>query len=136
MHAVGMILKYGGFVLIDGRKILELHFDGVSQRTISASTGPMSNVIQRAPERDIDSFEDGMTKKWLYELLFPEREPMEKGYHPVDFEIIHKELQKKNVTLKLLHHEYCTALRETQVVSRTPMAPSQRNTDRTQRNTS
>jgi len=39
MHAVGMTLKYGGFVLIDGRKILELHFDGISQRTISASTG-------------------------------------------------------------------------------------------------
>ena len=101
MHAVGMTLKYGGFVLIDGRKILELHFDGISQRTISASTGhsrnTVSDVIQRATERGIDSLEDRMTKKWLYEFLFPEREPMEKGYHPVDFEMIYKELQK-NVT--------------------------------------
>lgn len=116
MHAVGMTLKYGGFVLIDGRKILELHFDGVSQRTISASTGhsrnTVSDVIQRATERGIDSLEDRMTKKWLYEFLFPEREPMEKGYHPVDFEMIHKELQKKNVTLKLLHHEYCSTARD------------------------
>ncbi len=62
-----MTLKYGGSVLIDGRKILELHFDGISQRAISASTGhsrnTVSDVIQRATERGIDSLEDRMTKK-------------------------------------------------------------------------
>lgn len=111
-----MTLKYGGFVLIDCRKILELHFDGISQRTISSSTGhsrnTVSDVIHRGKERGVESLDERMTKKWLYEFLFPEREPTEKGYYPVDFEQIHKELQKKNVTLKLLHHEYSTSARD------------------------
>ncbi|MDM5339158.1 transposase [Fictibacillus enclensis] len=102
--------------MINCRKIMELHLDGVSQRTISASTGHSRNtvsaVVQRAKSRGIQSLNDTMTNTWLNEFLFPEKQAMEKGYYPVDWEKVHKELQKKNVTLKLLHHEYATAARE------------------------
>lgn len=87
----------------------------MSQRTISASTGHSRNtvasVIQTAKARGIQSLNDTMTDAWLNDFLFPEKQAVEKGYYPVDWEKVHKELQKKNVTLKLLHHEYATEAR-------------------------
>ncbi|MDQ1005332.1 transposase [Neobacillus niacini] len=53
-----------------------------------------------------------MTNQWLGEFLFPEKQASEKGYLPVDWEKVHKEMQKKNVTLALLHHEYAVEARE------------------------
>jgi hypothetical protein len=53
-----------------------------------------------------------MTNPWLETFLFPEKQAIEKGYFPIDLEQVHKELQKKNVTLALLHHEYATETRE------------------------
>lgn len=101
--------------MVDCRKILELHFEGFSQRTINSSTGhsrnTVSEVIKRAKSRGITELNETMTKTWLSEFLFPEKVPIEKGYHPVDFESVHKELQKKNVTLTLLHHEYSSEAR-------------------------
>lgn len=47
-----------------------------------------------------------MTNLWLEDFLFPEKQAIVKGFSPPDWETIHKELQKKNVTLKLLHSEY------------------------------
>ena len=91
-------------------------FDGISQRTISSSTGHSRNtvaeVMQRASEKGVMSLKESMTNQWLEGYLFPEKQAIEKGYHPVDFEWVHKELQKKNVTLTLLHHEYAGAARE------------------------
>lgn len=102
--------------MINYRKILELHFDNVSQRTISSSVGhsrnTVSEVIKRASGRGLQSLSDTETNAWLEELLFPEKQAVEKGYHPIDWEKVHKELQKKNVTLALLHHEYATEARE------------------------
>lgn len=102
--------------MIDYRKILALSFDGISQRTISASTGharnTVSDVIQRATKLSVTSLNETMTNVWLEEYLFPEKQPIEKGYYPVDWEYIHKELQKKHVTLKLLHQEYAVAAKE------------------------
>lgn len=93
--------------MISCRKILDLHLEGISQRTISASTGlsrnTVASVIKIAKARGIHSLTDKMTDSWLNEFLFPEKQAVEKGYYPVDWERVHKELQKKNVTLKLLH---------------------------------
>ncbi|WP_147533024.1 IS21 family transposase [Bacillus marasmi] len=102
--------------MVNCRKILELYFEGVSQRTISSSTGhsrnTVSEVVHRARKLGIDNLNDTMTNRWLEVYLFPEKQAVEKGYYPVDWEEVHKELQKKNVTLTLLHHEYETEARE------------------------
>lgn len=102
--------------MINYRKILGMEFDGISQRTISSSTGHSRNtvaeVVQRAKERGLKGLEETMNNQWLGTYLFPEKQAIEKGYCPVDFEWVHKELQKKNVTLMLLHHEYASAARE------------------------
>lgn len=102
--------------MVNCRKILELYFDGVSQRTISSSTGhsrnTVSEVVKRANKLGLESLNDTMINSWLLAFLFPEKQAIEKGYLPVDWEKVHKELQKKNVTLALLHHEYATEARE------------------------
>ena len=106
--------------MIDYCKILALSFDGISQRTISASTGhsrnTISDVIQRSRNLRITLLNDTMTNAWLEEYLYPEKQPIEKGYYPVDWEKVHKELQKKHVTLKLLHHEYALAAKEAEKI--------------------
>lgn len=102
--------------MVNCRKILELHFEGISQRTISSSTGhsrnTVSDVVRRAKKLGIESLNETMTNPWLEAFLFPEKQAIEKGYFPVDWEIVHKELQKKNVTLTLLHYEYAPEARE------------------------
>lgn len=95
--------------MIDYRKILALSFDSVSQRTISFSNGharnTVSEVIQRATNLGITQLNNMMTNVWLEEFLYPEKQAIEKGYYPFDWEKVHKEPQKKHVTLKLLYHE-------------------------------
>ena len=102
--------------MVSCRKILSLYFEGVSQRTISSSTGhsrnTVSEVVQRAKKLGLENLNDTMTNSWLEAFLFPEKQAIEKGYFPVDWEKVHKELQKKNVTLALLHHEYAAEARE------------------------
>ncbi len=102
--------------MVNCRKVLELYFEGISQRTISSSTGhsrnTVSEIVQRATKRGVEKLNDTMTNQWLEAFLFPEKQAIEKGYFPVDWEKVHKELQKKNVTLTLLHHEYATEARE------------------------
>ena len=103
--------------MINYRKILEMHFEGISQRTISSSIGhsrhTVSRVVKRANNLDLESLDDTMTNSWLEIFLFPEKQATQKGYFPVDWDAIHKELQKKNVTLSLLHHEYSMQAHET-----------------------
>ncbi|PIC55922.1 transposase [Sporosarcina sp. P12(2017)] len=102
--------------MVNCRKILELYFDGISQRTISSSTGhsrnTVSEVVRRAKKHGLESLNDTTTNRWLEELLFPEKQVSEKGYFPIEWEKVHKELQKKNVTLALLHYEYAAGARE------------------------
>lgn len=96
--------------MIQYRKILELYFSNVSQRTISSSVrssrNTVSDVIKRAEKIGLECLSDDMSNYWLEEFLFPEKQALEKGYYPADWEKVHKELQRKNVTLKLLHMEY------------------------------
>lgn len=105
-----MTLYTGGFFMIQYLKILELHFNNVSQRTISTSVGSsrntVSDITKRAKKLGLERLTDNMNNHWLEEFLFPEKQAIEKGFFPPDWEKIHKELQKKNVTLKLLHMEY------------------------------
>ncbi|HHX60364.1 MAG TPA: hypothetical protein GX707_06455 [Epulopiscium sp.] len=72
--------------MINYRKILELHFDGIGQRTISSSTGhsrnKISEVIQRAKKLEIENLNAAMTNPWLEILLFPEKQAIEKGFFP------------------------------------------------------
>jgi len=96
--------------MIQYRRILELYFRGTSQRTICSSLGhsrdTVSEVIQRSRQSGIAQLTNEMNNQWLLEFLFPEKQAIAKGYFPVDWEEVHKELQKKNMTLKLLHREY------------------------------
>ncbi|MCR2823897.1 IS21 family transposase [Lederbergia panacisoli] len=97
--------------MIHYRKILELHHDNISQRGIAASTGnsrpKVMEVIERANKKGLKCpLEDEMTDQWIEEFLFPEKTMEGSGRQPLDFDYIHKELAKPNVTLSLLHHEY------------------------------
>ncbi|WP_249365735.1 hypothetical protein [Cytobacillus citreus] len=73
-----MTLLYRRFFMVNCRKILELYFEGVSQRTISSSTGhsrnTVSDVVQRAKKFGVESLNDTMTNPWLEAFLFPEKQ--------------------------------------------------------------
>jgi transposase len=102
--------------MLQYRRILELHFKGTNQRTISSSVGhsrqTVSDVINKAKHLGIVELTDDMSNQWLLEFLFPEKQAIAKGYFSVDWEEVHRELQKKNMTLKLLHHEYSQRARD------------------------
>lgn len=96
--------------MIQYRKILELHFSGISQRTISSAVGStrrtIREIISRAEDKEMTELTENMTNTWLQEYLFPEKKVIAKGYFPISWDYVHKELMKKNMTLKLLHTEY------------------------------
>ena len=97
--------------MIHYRKILELHDEGISLRGITASTGnsrqKVTEVINLAEKKGlVCPLEDEMTDKWIEEFLFPEKTLEASGRQPLNFDYIHEELAKPNVTLSLLHHEY------------------------------
>ncbi|MCR8983319.1 hypothetical protein, partial [Brevibacillus laterosporus] len=97
--------------MIRYRKILELHDEGFSLRGIAASTGnsrqKVTGIIQLAERKGLMCpLDEEMDDKWIEEFLFPEKSMEASGRQPLDFEYIHKELAKPNVTLSLLHHEY------------------------------
>ena len=93
------------------RQILELHAQELVQRDIAAITGnsrpKISEVIKQAELHQISPpFTDDVDDIWLESLLFPQKQPMAKGRQIPDFEKIHEELAKPNVTLSLVHYEY------------------------------
>ena len=98
------------------RRILEMHSEGISIRSIAASTGnsrqKITEVIRKAEEKGIArALSEEMTDQWLGEFLFPEKQLEANGRHLPDFDKIHKELAKPNVTLTLLHQEYAVECR-------------------------
>lgn len=67
----------------------------------------MTEIIRLAEKKGlVCPLEDEMTDKWIEEFLFPEKSLKASGRQPLNFDYIHKELAKPNVTLSLLHHEY------------------------------
>ena len=96
--------------MINYRKILEMHMQGISQRTISSSTGhsrdKIREVVNKAKAKGLEDLTETMTNPWLETHLYPEKDSNQRGYYDPDWAYIHKELLKKNVTLKLLHKEY------------------------------
>ena len=96
--------------MINYQKILEMHLQGISQRTISSSTGhsrdKIREVVNEAKARGLEVPTEEMTNPWLENHLFPEKSSNHRGYHDPNWDYVHKELLKKNVTLKLLHKEY------------------------------
>lgn len=103
------------------RKILELHDEGISLRGIAASTGKsrqkVTEIIGLAEKKGlVCPLEEEMTDKWIEEFLFPEKTLEASGRQPLNFDYIHEELAKPNVTLSLLHHEYEAECRANQKI--------------------
>lgn len=97
--------------MIHYRKILELHDEGISLRGIAASTGnsrqKVTEILAIAEKKGlVCPLEEEMTDCWIEEFLFPEKALEASGRQPLNFDYIHEELAKPNVTLSLLHHEY------------------------------
>src|SRR5690625_5573944 len=97
--------------MIHYRRILKLQDDGISLRGIAASTGnsrqKVTEIIRIAEKKGlVCPLEEEMTDQWIEEFLFPEKSLEASGRQPLDFDYIHKELAKPNVTLSLLHYEY------------------------------
>lgn len=106
------------------RKILELHSEGVSLRSIATITQhsrqKVTEVIKLAEKRGIIiPLDEGITDPWLEDFLYPEKKQENSGRHVMDFEYVHKELARPNVTLTLLHDEY---VREAKSVGKIPYA--------------
>lgn len=102
--------------MIHYRKILELYDEGISLRGIAASTGhswqKVTEIIELAGKKGLECpLEEEIDDSWIEDFLFPEKTMKGSGRQPLDFEYIHKELAKPNVTLSLLHHEYETRSR-------------------------
>jgi hypothetical protein len=57
-----------------------------------------------------------MKDKWIEEFLSPEKTMKASGRQPLNFDYIHEELAKHNVTLSLLHHEYESECRSNQKI--------------------
>lgn len=97
--------------MVHYRKILELHKEGISLRGIAASTGnsrqKVTEILAIAQKKGlVCPLEEEMTDTWIEEFLFPEKTLEASGRQPLNFDYIHEELAKPNVTLSLLHHEY------------------------------
>lgn len=93
------------------RKILELHSEGVSLRSIATITQhsrqKFTEVIKLAEKKGvIIPLDEGITDPWLEDFLYPEKKQENSGRHLMDFDKVHSELAKPNVTLTLLHNEY------------------------------
>lgn len=102
--------------MVNYRKILEYHLNGMSQRTIETATGSsrhtIREIVNRAEEKEVTELTEEMTDHWLESYLFPEKGSQAKGYYHEDWDYVHKELGKAHMTLKLLHKEYCIRAKE------------------------
>lgn len=96
---------------INVKLILELRDAHMSQRSI-ASTRHMSmhsvgDVFHIADEKNI-TYKDvrDMDENEVYRMFFPDKYTVENLYEEPDYDLVHKELSRTGVTLKLLWEEY------------------------------
>lgn len=102
---------------IRAKKVLALHSRGLSGRAIAralgASRDSVSATLRAAADAgvsyaDVADRDDGE----VYAMLFPGRNEHPGAYRQPDWTMVHRELARTGVTLKLLHAEYrdsCTA---------------------------
>jgi transposase len=97
---------------IDVRIILEELFRGTSENGIAStyhcSKHSVQDVRRIAKEKKILPSGEipDLTDEGLYKLFFPDTNTQEEIFQPVDYEYVHKELNKVGVTLKQLWDEY------------------------------
>ena len=106
------------------RKILKMHAENVSLRSIAMFTQhsrqKITEIVELAEKKGVKiPLEEEMTDPWLEDFLYPEKKQEASGRHLMDFEYIHQELAKPNITLTLLHDEY---VREAYNTQRIPYA--------------
>lgn len=67
--------------MINYRNTLELYFEGISQRTISSSTGHSRNtvpdIVQHAKKLGLESLNNPMINPWLDAFLFSEKQAID-----------------------------------------------------------
>lgn len=85
----------------------------ISLKGIASSSGnsrqKVTEVIELAEKQVLHcalALEEEIDDKWIDEFLFPGKALESLGRQLQDFEYIHLELAKPNVTLSLLHYEY------------------------------
>lgn len=102
---------------INVKLIVQLHDAGISRNVIASSRhmsrSSVTEVIHTAEEKGIsyDQIKDKPDDE-VYRLFFPDKASNEQIYDEPDFDLVHKELAKPKVTLKILWNEYqdqCTA---------------------------
>src|SRR5699024_11718488 len=103
------------------RKVLELHAESVSLRSIAMITQhsrqKITEIVGLAQKKGVKiPLEEEMTDPWLEDFLYPEKKQIASGRHLMDFEYIYQELAKPNITLTLLHDEYVKEAQEAQKI--------------------
>jgi len=103
--------------MTDYREILRLRNLGINNQQIAqgmaVSRTTVITVLQRASSLGLNWQEaEGMSDRELAARLFPtgENRPL---YKMPDYELVHREMAKRGVTLQLLWMEYCDACRST-----------------------
>ena len=95
---------------IRAKLVLRLRADGFSRRQIAAQGMSRHSVtaVLEAADREGVSFDEvaGLDEAAVYTRLFPGRGEHESVHAEPDWKVVHRELAKVGVTLKLLHGEY------------------------------
>jgi len=102
--------------MVDYKRILQLRAEGVSQRGIADALGCSRNTVAAAfaaaGARGVGWEEAaGLDADEVRRLLLGEAEPQQPGRVVPDFEQVHRELGRPNVTLLLVWQEYCDRCR-------------------------
>lgn len=83
--------------------ILQLRSQGFSGRAIATSQSISRRIIAAV----IDGADNaGVSWDEVYDLLFPGRRQRHRGFTQPDWDLVHRELARVEVTLRLLHGEY------------------------------
>lgn len=100
---------------IKAKLVLRLRAEGFSSRQIAAqgmSRHSVAAVIDAADREGIDFDDvDELDESAVYARLFPGRGEHESVHAQPDWDLVHRELAKVGVTLKLLHGEYVDTCR-------------------------
>lgn len=95
---------------IQAKRVLQLRAEGLSGRQIAAQGMSRNSVAAVFEAADLAGvrWEDIAQKSEgeVYALLFPGRSEHQSVYAQPDWAVVHRELARVGVTLKLLHSEY------------------------------